>query len=84
MSEGVYNGLTYDQWAARVAELNVTHMVKSWCGQERCHHEGCREVATHKVDEVSGPEDVHPLTAYLCCVHFREIMGRCTMHKVKK
>jgi hypothetical protein len=35
----------------------------------------------HKVGEEKFPDDLrhwsHNLTAYVCCKHFKEIMGRC-------
>lgn len=50
--------------------------VSECCQGERCH---CGEPAEHKVEETIFDDDPiqsrHPLTAYICHKHFREIMG---------
>jgi hypothetical protein len=50
--------------------------VSECCQGERCH---CGEPAEHKVEETIFHDDPiqsrHPLTAYICHKHFREIMG---------
>lgn len=50
--------------------------VSACCQGERCH---CGEPAEHKVEETIFHDDPiqsrHPLTAYICHKHFREIMG---------
>jgi hypothetical protein len=38
----------------------------------------CGEHATHKLGEEGSDPQYHNLTAYVCCEHFRSIMGRCT------
>lgn len=51
--------------------------VSACCEGERCH---CGAPAEHKVEETIFSDDPvmsrHPLTAYICHRHFREIMGR--------
>ena len=54
-----------------------SHPVSQCCVGERCGV--CRQAATHKVSEVIFDDDPdphrHPFTSYLCCQHFRLIMG---------
>lgn len=50
--------------------------VSKCCEGERCW---CAEPAEHKVEETIFADDPlphrHPLTTYLCHLHFREMMG---------
>lgn len=57
----------------RIAIPEIAHTVPVWAVEETCRK--CREQATHKVEESSGPLTFHPLTAYLCCTCFQEIVG---------
>jgi hypothetical protein len=54
------------------------HFVSKTCIGERCSI--CGEPATHKVGEEIAAGDPlparHNFTAYVCCDHFRMIMGR--------
>ena len=56
----------------------TTHFVSASCRGERCNI--CDAPATHKVGEEIFEDDPHPprhsLTAYVCCQHFRMIMGK--------
>lgn len=51
--------------------------VSACCQGERCR--ACGNPAEHKVEETIFSDDPvpnrHPLTAYICHRHFREIMG---------
>ena len=55
------------------------HYVLDSCEGEPCSV--CHEPAKHKVEEVidvfdkAGQIVRHPMTAYLCCKHFGDIMG---------
>jgi hypothetical protein len=57
----------------------VSEFVSKYCGDQKCHVEGCDDPARHKVEEVVFYDDPfqsrHPLTAYICSKHFRLIMG---------
>lgn len=57
----------------RVTDDRATHSFPVWAEEEFCR---CGAPAAHKVAEESGPDNFHPLTAYLCCEHFAPI-GRC-------
>lgn len=50
--------------------------VSACCSGERCY---CGDPAEHRVEETIFSDDPiqarHPLTAYICHKHFREIMG---------
>ena len=50
--------------------------VSGYCQGEKCY---CGDPASHKVEEVIFHDDPlpgrHPLTAYVCDVHFRRLMG---------
>ncbi len=54
-----------------------THFVSASCDGERCRV--CGKPATHKLGEEILHDDPNParhnLTAYVCCQHFREIVG---------
>jgi len=39
----------------------------------------CGEHATHKLGEEGGNPMIHNLTSYVCCEHFRAVMGRCSL-----
>ena len=57
------------------------HFVSASCVGTRCDRCGAPTQATHKVEEVvfddapPAEQQRHPLTAYLCCDHFRALMG---------
>jgi len=59
-----------------VEDMTRTREASACCQGERCH---CGLAAWHKVEETVFFDDPlpnrHPLTAYLCHEHFREIMG---------
>lgn len=40
----------------------------------------CTNFATHKIAEQGGDLTFHELSSYVCCEHFRAVMGRCTIH----
>jgi len=56
---------------------NPNHFVSISCKRETCRI--CGLPATHKVGEEIPHDDPmpdrHNLTAYVCCVHFIEIVG---------
>lgn len=56
----------------------ITHDVSRACSGEFCRV--CGLSATHKLAEEILFDDPlparHPLTAYVCCAHFLEIVGR--------
>ena len=56
----------------------MKHFVSASCGGEKCSM--CDEPATHKVGEEIQWDDPNPIrhefTAYVCCMHFIDIMGR--------
>ena len=60
----------------RVRDARAEHTFPIWAQEEKCRR--CDYAAAHKIEEVSGPAGFHPLTAYLCCQHFGEIVG--SMH----
>ena len=55
----------------------MVHFVSASCRGEKCSI--CKSPATHKVGEEIMSDDPNPirhnLTAYVCCEHFRLIMG---------
>lgn len=57
-----------------------THFISSSCVGERCSL--CGAPATHKVGEEipwDDPNQIrHNFTAYVCCEHFTQIMGKAT------
>lgn len=59
--------------------MREAHFVSGCCESEVCTV--CGKPATHKVGEEKFPDDkrswAHNLTAYVCCEHFKQIMGRC-------
>lgn len=65
---------TYCWDAPGNAPVEAGHLVAPSCGGERC---GCCGVgASHKVEETRFTDAPrHPLTQYLCCEHFRFVMG---------
>lgn len=60
----------------RVRDARAAHTIPVWAVEEKCRR--CALPAAHKVEEVSGPTGFHPLTSYLCCGCFCQVMG--TMH----
>ena len=54
-----------------------SHLISESCQGERCPF--CFAAATHKVAEEILHDDPYPnrhnLTAYVCCAHFRQLMG---------
>lgn len=81
MSEAKYRGWTFSEWSARLKQVGISHYVPDACGQERCvfndDQGSCNEAASHKVEDSYSQAAKHPLTAYLCCSHFKQVMGRC-------
>ena len=57
----------------------TAHVVSPLCEGETCRFDRCGAAATHKVGEELPRDDAspvrHPLTAYVCCLHFRAIFG---------
>lgn len=60
----------------------MEHFVSRTCQGEPCgpcHRQLVHTLATHKVGEEIPPDypgiATHNLTQYVCCQHFREIMG---------
>lgn len=53
------------------------HFISASCRGEKCHI--CGVPAAHKVGEEIASDDPNPsrhnFTAYVCCEHFRTIMG---------
>ena len=62
-----------------LAEISPTpsHFVSASCQGEHCAV--CHQPATHKLEEAIQHDDPNPirheLTAYVCCRHFRMIVG---------
>ncbi len=61
----------------------MPHFVSRYCKGRKCQISGCQNPASHKVGEEIPDDDPdqtgHNLTAYVCCEHFRFIMGpACT------
>jgi hypothetical protein len=60
------------------------HFVSASCEGERCGYilltAICGAPATHKVEEAIMHDDPnpnrHPLVQYVCCAHFKKIVGR--------
>ena len=63
-------------------KMQIVGFVSGTCEGESCK---CGRSSTHKVEEVISfddpVQDRHPLTRYLCCFCFRDIMGKCD-HKL--
>ena len=57
----------------RVSDERAAHSFPVWAAEETCY---CGLPAAHKIEEVSGPESFHPLTAYVCCECFERAMGQ--------
>lgn len=64
----------YERLSARKADDEwvevdyANHAIRPWAVSEHCFY--CGELATHKIEETTGPRNFHPLTAYVCCKHF--------------
>lgn len=59
--------------APRMKDARAMHTIPVWARAELCRK--CTAPAAHKVEETSGPGAFHPLTSYLCCNCFVEVMG---------
>ena len=57
----------------RVKVDYCAHTIPEWAVEEGCRT--CHQKATHKIEETSGPDTFHPLTAYLCCGCFMGIVS---------
>ena len=57
----------------RVKVDYCAHTIPPWALEEGCRM--CHQKATHKVEETSGPDTFHSLTAYLCCGCFMGIVS---------
>jgi hypothetical protein len=57
----------------RMTDSRAQHSFPVSAREEHCHK--CLFPAAHKIKETSGPGTFHPLTSYLCCSHFIEVMG---------
>lgn len=55
------------------------HSIPIWASGTWCAK--CGDAAAHKVEETSAPWTFHPLTAYLCCNCFSDIMGFASHEK---
>lgn len=75
--------MTEDEWRrlqARLCAKNQKHaaFVSTSCKGEVCK---CNDEATHKIEETIQHDDPepnrHPLTAYVCCDCFKQLMGQC-------
>jgi len=55
------------------------HFISATCKGRSCQVDGCKEPAAHKVAEEIPEDDPlqirHEFTCYVCCGHFRQIMG---------
>lgn len=51
------------------------HTIPEYAVEVKCA--GCHQRATHKIEETSGPDNFHPLTAYVCCGCFA-LVGDCS------
>lgn len=58
---------------SRVTDSRASHSFPVWAREEHCQK--CLAPAAHKIQETSGPGKFHPLTSYLCCGCFIEVMG---------
>lgn len=56
----------------RMSDGRAVHTFPLTAQEEKCR---CGRWAAHKIEETSGPGGFHPLTAYLCCEHFRSAVG---------
>lgn len=63
--------------AIRTQDDRATHSFPEYAEEENCR---CGQPAAHKVEETSSPGHIHPLTAYLCCEHFRQLVGDCSRY----
>ena len=50
------------------------HIVPEYTEGIKC--DICGLPASHKVEEVIEDDGVHPFTAYMCCYHFGNVMGK--------
>lgn len=74
MFEGVSSVPLADQGSWWVDDARAAHPIPVYAVEERCR---CGQPASHKVEETSALSTFHPMTAYLCCDHFRMFVGRC-------
>lgn len=58
----------------RVQDERSSHSFPVTVSEERCR---CGAPAAHKLGESTGPDNFHPLTAYVCCQHFSSLIGPC-------
>lgn len=56
-----------------MTDVRASHSFPVSANEERCRK--CLGLAAHKIEETSGPAKFHPLTSYLCCGCFIEVMG---------
>ncbi len=61
----------------RITGNRAMHSYPIWAQEESCR---CGRPAAHKVEETSDAGIFHPLTAYLCCEHFRSLVGDCSRY----
>ncbi|HEY9418300.1 MAG TPA: hypothetical protein VIQ30_26355 [Pseudonocardia sp.] len=61
----------------QVSDGRSAHAFPIWAKEEVCR---CGRGAAHKVEETSGPDNFHPLTAYLCCGCFARTVGDCSRY----
>ena len=64
-----YPWMDDDAW---VSDERTHHQIRPWCVEESCIY--CGAGASHKIEETTGPVNIHPMTAYVCCEHF---FGHC-------
>lgn len=58
----------------RISDDRSTHDFPIYAQEEHCT---CGNRAAHKVEDVTGPMNRHPFTAYLCCECFEQSIGFC-------
>jgi hypothetical protein len=66
-----------DDGSAWAGPATPKHFISASCGMQKCG--ACGWPATHKLEETIFHDDPlparHPLTSYVCCAHFRLIVG---------
>jgi hypothetical protein len=55
-----------------ITDDRADHPFPVWAREERCN--SCNAPAAHKIEETTDIP-FHPLTAYLCCGCFKDVMG---------
>lgn len=69
-----------------MSDDRAAHSFPDWAEEETCKvilgpgMGRCGTPAAHKVEETSGPSSFHPMTAYICCHHFTQVVGQCATY----